>query len=306
MAFDLTIEFAGLCLYIPLNVQSGAFKELGVAMPDARPHDPARKDPWQNDPAKESHVGYLIYNLADMRDAYGKPVGIGPTRAAAGEPVQCVYRFSREAIEIAGVAPDVMTAKLDLPDFSEFATLLKPIDDLFTGAPKELLMRMRLPGGEFKSLGTSDHAWDVNKILSGKPFEAVTKKFASYGQWTTRIQSDTVTLNLTPLEGDTATTIVLAPADGKAVSLKISNLCCVNPLEWPELPGHVQEIREDHDFRWLYHLMTPKNGTWDTIAGLPRIPDPTRLMVPVPMVHPDLVPPYENCFGAVVSDGVSV
>jgi hypothetical protein len=61
------------------------------------------------------------------------------------------------------------------------------------------------------------------------------------------------------------------------VSVKIANLCAVNPLEWDEMEQRSTD-GPDNDFKWLYQLFRPKNGiSWDDYLKDKTLPAPKRI-----------------------------
>ena len=79
--------------------------------------------------------------------------------------------------------------------------------------------------------------------------------------------------------------------NGKSsIVLKVANLCSENPLEWPELVMH-QVNRADRDFKWMYRLMAPAQGT------LASLLQPDELL-PIPLQQGATPFSVQGCMGS--------
>lgn len=250
MPFDLEIEFSGLCLYV---VHPDG-NQVAVLMPDARYRYNA--EPFHLDSTDAvSHVGYLQANAADL--------GINlPGGEDGGAPrYELVHRFDRQAVDFDGAfgtAP--LTNELKFPVFDEFAPGLQLIPGLFSNdPPPQLLMRLVLTGGTFES-NLEEPLWEFSNLLSPGATETYGGQFASFAVWKRQVDANQVNLRITDFAGNVQATLPLAPSTpGGKVSLKMSNLCSDNPLEWLDLP--IRKVTgPDNDFRWLYRLLQPAGG----------------------------------------------
>lgn len=269
MPFDLEIEFSGLCLYV---VHPDG-NQVAVLMPDGRRR--SNPDPFHADATDaEPHVGYLQANAADL--------GINlPGGEDGGAPrYELIHRFDRQAVDFDGAfstAP--LVNGLKFPVFDEFAPGLELIPGLFGATPPEvLLMRMVLTGGEFEST-REEPLWRFTNLLNPGAQDEYGGQFASFAVWKRQVDASQLNLRITDFAGNVQATLPLAPSTpGGKVSLKISNLCSDNPLEWVDLP--IRKVSgPDNDFRWLYRLLQPAGGgTFDTIVS-----ESTHYPIPLPV-----------------------
>jgi len=288
MAFELQVEFSGLCLYV-YDTQK---QKVAVLLPDARKRKAVLTH--VDGTVGEPHVGYLRYSLADLDSSF--PQG------TAREPAYEVVRlFKYEDLDFgvpAGAGLDV--TQINVPDFARIApdssvptrSRLELIDDLFSGAPPpELLMRTFLTGGTLK--GSPAETWQFSDLWTpGQPYESV---FASFVTWRRTIDAPNVTLTFRTHGGEPRESIVLAPANGTTVLLKVANFCDKNPMEWLDL-GLRQVDHDDVDFKWMYRLVRPVQGTYATALNGKPLPMPLR-----PAKGPAGV---EDCLGAQIGGTV--
>ncbi|HEU0055211.1 MAG TPA: hypothetical protein VFQ39_18620 [Longimicrobium sp.] len=268
MSFELRVSFTGLCLY--LIHPNG--RQAAVLQPDARKDNanPRHAD----DTDGEFHAAYLRFDLASL--ATGFP---GAPGADEVPPYEVVHRFGRQVLDF-GIPDDNNTAlqvDLSVPDFGGFAPTLQLLPGLFsTTPPDELLTRMVLNGGTLS--GLPEDSWKIPGFFhpDGTPTPG---QFASLITWSRQVEGDGIELTLTDFDGGNEVRIPLRPVTtdtgDQVLSLKVANLCAKNALEWPEL-GIRTVDQDDVDFKWLYRLFEPAQGSYgDLLRGgtypIPRL-----------------------------------
>lgn len=296
MAFDLIVQFSGLCLYVLDETN----QRVGVLMPDARKTvaNMVHEDGTIGTP----HVGYLRFDLGNLHPNF-------PAATVPEDPTnEGVHQFAAETLQFViggGAAGAIVANDINVPKFEELApdrtvqpgdpprSLFKVRDGLFTGPnPSEVLMRTILEGGTIE--GEPEENWLFNNLFNpGKP--AYVDEFAPVVVWT-RPGVESLTIRLQRFAGGDPIEFSLAPPEGseEPVRLKIANLCEINPLEWQNL-GLRAVDKDDVDFKWIYRLLTPANGdTWpQALLDGHRFPIP---MLPPPADLGD--EGVEDCIGA--------
>jgi hypothetical protein len=278
MAFELRVTFTGLCLYLAHPDGTKA----AVLLPDARK---TTAEPLHADGTRgEFHAGYLRFDLAHLDARF----------PAAGEDevpaYEAVHRLNRQVIDFGlGGAAAPQDVQLALPDFGAFAPALRPLPGLFSATPPDaLLSRLVLDGGTIT--GLPEDAWTLPATLNptGQPYDG---QFASLITWTRQVEGDGLTLTLSGFDGGGAVRIPLTPVDtegGRVIALKVANLCDKNVLEWPELGVRTVD-QDDVDFKWLYRLLTPPEGSYgDLLNGS---------AYPIPHLQPTQSFGVEDCMG---------
>jgi hypothetical protein len=291
MAFDLEVQFSGLCLYVldPAN------SRVGVLMPDARrtTANANHEDGTKGIP----HVGYLRFELGDLNQAFPSAINpLSPTQEG-------VYQFDRETLvfKVTPAAAPMTIGNLNVPRFEDIApdpadpgkSAIKVRNGLFTSTqPNQLLMRTILEGGTIS--GPTQEPWMFSNLFRpGLP--TYQGKFASVVTWTRSVESATISLQ--PFGGGMATEFELKPRSvGGKVHLKVANFCSINPLEWDQM-GTRSIDEDDEDFKWLYRLLMPTSGaSWtQVLLGGHRFPIP---MLPPPALRGQGV---EDCIGAQIN-----
>ncbi len=265
MAFDLVVEFAGLCVYV---VQPDG-KRVAILLPDTRltTSDPVHADGTTGQP----HVGYVRFALPNLRD----DVPAGDLRAPSNE---IVHQLDREVIDWGLDDQDMQEVSLVLPDASKFAPSLTLANDLFSATPPtELLARTLLPGGSLRAV-PGNATWVFSRQFA-PALPNHTGNFAGFATWTRNVPDrDDMTITIRRLDGSGSISLPLKPRNG-LIALKVANLCANNPLEWNDLKKHrVQE--SDEDFKWAYRLLEPKAQYATLLAGstfpVPTLAGPMR------------------------------
>jgi hypothetical protein len=260
MSFELEVEFRGLCLI----VRDPGGEVAGVLMPDCRKTvNPLHEDGTMG----VHHVGYLRLDLANL--------------SPGGPRADVIHRFNCESLEFVGIEGEAMTTNVEeaLPDFARFAADVELKPGLFSEKhPAELLMRTVLKGGDLSGDGLK--TWFLPRHL--KVDTEYSGTFASAPFWTRTVEGDYITLRIVPFDGSDPMEFTLRPVEGEnVVSLKIANLCAINPLEWGELEG-TEELEEpapgyrDEDFKWLYRLLQSRTAPFGTRLGNEDFPVPVH------------------------------
>ncbi|MGH7459805.1 MAG: hypothetical protein ACREMA_02095 [Longimicrobiales bacterium] len=264
MAFDLEVEFTGLCLY----VENDPLNKVTVLMPDARRS--FADDVHIDNASAHPHVGYLRVDAAHL----GMSVAPGPEDRPRPE---FIYQFDKQNLDFginagsfAG-APPALVVDLGLPDFPK---ILGPAARVRNGCLDEpppanvlklLLFRTALQFGSVRGRRSNGN-WTIR---NGVPLDS--GQFSEVIKWKCPgIQRDGLSLTISNLDEDgQMQSLRLIPIeevvgqDGngfdikrQVIRLKIANLCSTNPLEWDGLITHVVH-KTDDDFKWLYRLIQP-------------------------------------------------
>lgn len=232
----IKITFTGLAVFAAHG------DEVLVLQPDARQNadrDAGRGMFHLDGSPAAAHVGFLTFDARHLQPS-----------SASGE---VVVRFDREEVKFDSMAPGPVVDALNLPDFSRFAPVMQ-LNPALPGAspPKSLLTRIHLSGGEFSSTHDNSSRM-VSRVLtsdSAMGHQQFSRTYAREVTYTGVINAPGVKISLRSLDGGATRTYTLQPLDGE-VTLKISNLCAQNPLEWDALPSGVSTPTDDLDFKWL-------------------------------------------------------
>jgi hypothetical protein len=266
------------------NVRNkGKAEEFAVLMPDAR----KRQNPMHVDGTRgEAHVGYVRFDLANL----DLDTGVEPAIVEddVGRPRnEIVHRLDGEVLDF-GIGEEQLAVDYDLaiPSFNKFADSLAPIGNLFDEqkTPGNLLMRTRLSKGEIHAMG-SGKIWTIPSRLNTTPNGGHTNQFGGYAVWTRPIDSDKLTVTMKKFDGTVGATIPLRARrvrslDGKEqnmITIKISNLCAHNPLEWRDDYPTRTAGGKDIDFKWLYRLLEPTKGDYETLLRGHELPFPEQI-----------------------------
>lgn len=251
MAFELRVHFAGLCAYVTDPTDG----KLGVLMPDCRNGIASKHHDDNTDGVH--HAAYMRVDLGSLSTGY--PGG----EAADGPTYEVVHRLDGEQVEISPLPLGAVVGTPNVPKVTGWFddTQLKP--GLFAAVRKEVVMRTVLTGGEIRAdYGNRD--WEVAGTLAHDG-RAQTGFFAGEIRWRTTINDDSVTVTLRKLSDNSTVDLVLRPVrtpSGDAVTVKLANLCALNPLEWDQLETSL--TTRDVDFKWLYRLFddTSRTASW--------------------------------------------
>jgi hypothetical protein len=254
----LSVEFAGLCLYVIDRQQA---TQVGVLMPTCLPTPDGRVSTTHEDgDIGARHVPYLLMDLANLDPT------VTPGLVADGPRFQVVRRLNREEIlfepaEAPGSIVKLTPDPLPLPDLSHYKSGIR-LKGLASRIPPneipELSVRTTLRGGTLEAT-TVDGPSKVTGSPSQKPdWDKDTEAWAGSVTWTRTIPGDSLALRIRGWDTDQETKLTLRPVTrggSKVINLKIANLCETNPLEWKEFE-HTLE-KDDIDFKWLYRLFEP-------------------------------------------------
>ena len=256
MSVELSIEFAGICLYvIPPGQQT-----VDVLIPTCVPTPNGRiKTEHEDKTIGARHVPYLMANLANFDpNVPAGPVGDGPQFGV-------VRRLNREELffdpvpsESKAFDPDA----LPLPDFTVYKEI-GLLDGLRSNIPPngipELSVRTVLKGG---ALTATTLGGSGAPVPSGNPhWDEQEADWAGSIRWTGTVPGDSVTIRIHNWDTRQDTPLTLKPVTrggNQVIELKIANLCEDNPLEWKEFEPVFD--RRDVDFKWLFRLFAPNAG----------------------------------------------
>jgi hypothetical protein len=268
--FELRILMTGILLHV-FNREG---TKIAVVMPDARrkKDDEEEGDGGQPTVSRraakqchfdrtdaEPHAGYLGI---DLRNLDTQVTGLPDLDSAELPAYEVLHRFDEERVEL-GLAEErgPIIDEMSVPALDGFAPILEPIRELLNpGLGAGVLMRMDLSGGrvsarpdgvDWKFVGDLHPAG----IQYGGPFGGEVR-------WIRPIRAAGLHLRLVRFDGSRTVEIPLRPIRARggkaAITIRIANLCKVNPLEWPELPEREGEV-DDVDFKWLYRLLQAKD-----------------------------------------------
>ncbi|MFL5386032.1 MAG: hypothetical protein ACJ8GN_26250 [Longimicrobiaceae bacterium] len=253
-SFTLKVEFTGPCLYVVDDPQPDGGKLLaarvGVVIPDCQQQDTPMEH-LDKFPA-EPHMAFARLDLGDVL------AGIPRGNVKGAPRYELVHRIRRQTIRFvaSAAAERIDVTKLGVPEFGRFAPNLTPRANLFSGGADGVLARLVLEGGTL--VGDSQRAkWKFSSALNPtKPeYEG---EFASLVTWTRKFKDSSLAVSLGDLSDASVQEHV--PIDsipnGAVITLRVGNLCKVNPLDWKELPFKPTP-KIDEDFKWLYRLFKP-------------------------------------------------
>ena len=298
--FELRISLIGVMMHA-FNTTG---TKLAVVLPDARlvdPADPLPPHPGDTEPA-EAHAGYLRFNLRNL--AHTADLGAVPEWEPEDPEYEVVHRFDGERLELElpqGATPGegrndpydpVALAdgtaiegwnELMVPDLEGVAPILEPRPEVLAPDPIDgVVMRMDLSGGRIAIAAPNAVSWKFSKALrpSGtSDTEAYSGEFGGEVVWRRTLRTEGILLRLRRADGSTRVAIPLRPTgegDGRQITLKISNLCKLNPLEWPELPQR-DDMQRDEDSKWVYRLMRVRDASHAPQLASTSLPVPERV-----------------------------
>ena len=266
MSVELSIEFAGICLYV-INPERAT---VSVVIPTCVPTPNGRvKTEHEDKTVGARHVPYLLANLAN----FGQRVPAG--LVGDGPQFGVVRRLNREELffEPEGPASDRLDPNaLALPDLTVYTDRIKLQDRLLSDiSPNdlpELNVRTILKGGTFTAttLGGSG-----SSVPGRSPnWDDLEADWAGSIRWTQTVPGDSLTVRIRNWDTGQETPLTLEPlTPGGRVELKVANLCEDNPLEWREFEPRFE--KEDRDFKWLFRLFEAEGGSvLDAVRGRGR------------------------------------
>jgi len=274
MSVELSIEFAGICLYV-IDPQR---ETVSVVIPTCAPTPDGRvKTEHEDKSIGARHVPYLLANLANFGQSV--PAGL----VGDGPQFEVVRRLSREELffEPEGATVDRFDPDaLPLPDLTVYTDRIKLQDGLLSDIPPnelpELSVRTILKGGTFTAttLGGSG-----SLVPAENPrWDELEADWAGSIKWTRTVPGDSLTIRIRNWDTRQETPVTLKPVPpGGRVELKVANLCEDNPLEWREFEPRFE--KRDVDFKWLFRLFAPNAGG-SILAALDRKDLPYPLLKP--------------------------
>lgn len=176
--------------------------------------------------------------------------------------------------------PDHLASFTWVPDLTQVAPRHKTIDEdvvASSNVSQNVIAQVLIRRGSLRPFSFTRAIWEFDRHLSEG--RAHRRNFAHEASLTlTRLTS--ANLISRPLDqGGVERKLPLTPAsDGGIVTIKISNLCEVNPLQW----FTTREPAPDHDIKWFYEILSP--GTKERLRAdldgrtLP-IPRPVQFLI---------------------------
>ena len=256
--FTLSVEFAGLCLYVIDRRQDTT---VSVLMPTCVPTPNGRVKAEHEDKTNGArHVPYLLANLANFGQSV--PAGL----AGDGPLFGVVRRLSREELFLEPEGPasnQVDPGPLSLPDLNVYKDKIKLQDGLLSAivpnALPELNVRTILRGGTLTAITIGGSGSSVP--AESPRWDELEADWAGSIKWTRTIPGGSLTIRIHNWDTDQETPLTLTPVTrngGNVIELKIANLCEDNALEWKEFETRFE--RRDVDFKWLFRLFAPNAG----------------------------------------------
>lgn len=288
--FELRVYLAGICLH----VFGDDHKKLTTVLPDARlpdaaalnaMRDPTRKPkPHLDLTDAEPHAGYLRFDLRNVPNAGTGMLELDPPSEVSYE---VVHRFEREQLDLGLTnSGEKIGGTVKVPHLEGFAPILEPDPAIFIPKPDErVLMRTELLNGYATVTDTDPVKWRIAGHLNPDGKDLV-GDFGGEILWTRKLPGRKLTLRLVSFDDPAKVTEIPLEAirdvnKTLAITLKIANLCKVNPLEWPQLSSRDAGV-PDVDFKWLYRLLRMKTGSETTPFLHKPMPIPIPERVPAP------------------------
>ena len=264
--FTLSVEFAGICLYVIDDTIEGdkREREVAVLMPTCVPTPDGRAGGRHHEDETDGarHVPYLMMDLANI-----VPGVTTPGLLADGPKFQVVRRLRREELffepqEPIGPVIRLVPDPLPLPNLTVYNDRIRlrgdPLAAIRPNDRLELNVRTILRGGTLEAttiggagVGQRRGGWDQNPA-----------DWAGSIRWTREnIPGNSLTIRILNWDNQQSTPLTLRPVTlgGRdVIELKIAILCETNPLEWREFAARF--VRDDRDFKWLYRLFEARNG----------------------------------------------
>ena len=275
-SFTLSVEFAGLCLYV-IDRQKDTV--VSVLMPTCVPTPNGRVKTEHEDKTNGArHVPYLLANLANFGPSV--PAGL----AGDGPQFGVVRRLSREELFFDPDAPESsqVDPALPLPDLTVHKPNIRLQDgllgDIRPNDHPELNVRTVLRGGALTAITLGGPG---SPVLPRNPnWDESEADWAGSVRWTRTVPGDSLTIRIRNWDTGQETPLTLRPvtrSDGPVIELKVANLCEENALEWKEFETRFD--RRDVDFKWLFRLFAPNAGS-SILAALGRKELPFPLLRP--------------------------
>jgi hypothetical protein len=253
-AFTLSVEFAGICLYVIHPDR----EVVGVLMPTCD----GRVDPKHEDgDTGARHVPYLLMDLANFDPK------VAPGLVADGPQFQVVRRLRREEIFFEPQEPqrgiELDPDPLPLPDLSVYVDAISLKKNMLSANPPvDLDVRTTLVGG--KLTATTIGGSGKGNGSHGRDWDKYEVDWAGSIKWTRKnIPGDSLTIQIRSLDNTAEVTpLTLRPVERArgelVIELKIAILCENNPLEWKEFEPRFE--KDDVDSKWLFRLFEANDG----------------------------------------------
>ena len=277
--FTLSVEFAGLCLYVVDRRREPTVSVLlptCVATPDGRVNTR-----HEDGDVGARHVPYLLMDLANLGQT------VEPGLAGDGPRFQVVRRLNREELvfgpeESTGSAIQLEPEVLPLPDLSVYKDRISLNDVLSEIAPNErpeLTARTRLNAGTLTATTVDGSGKGGVRPGQNQDWDRDPADWAGSIKWTRKIRGNSLTIGIRSWDTGQTTSLTLTPIKrngGSVIELKVANLCETNPLEWKEFESSFH--KDDVDFKWLYRLFGARDprhsGSVLKAIGRDKLPYP--------------------------------
>ena len=257
--FTLSVEFAGICLYVIHPKR----ETVSVLMPTCMPTPDGRvKDQHEDKTNGERHVPYLLMDLANLGQSV--PAGF----VGDGPQFGVVRRLRREELFLEPEEPKSIQLDPDplpLPDFGFYKERIRLKEALLSDMPPnerpELNVRTILRGGTLAATTVGGSGNGGGRPSQNPKWDEDPADWAGSIRWTRTIPGDSLTIRIRNWDTGQETPLTLRPVTrgGKQViELKIAVLCENNPLEWKEFEPRF--VKDDVDFKWLFRLFEATDG----------------------------------------------
>jgi hypothetical protein len=270
--FTLSVEFAGISLYVIDDTRGRDTRDVAVLMPTCLPSQSGHgRGRHEDETEGVRHVPYLLMDLANFDQQVTTP-GL----LADGPKFQVVRRLSREEIVFRLEDPEggikLAPDPLPLPDLSVYKPAIRLIPDVLSDNPSGVLnARTILKGGELAA--TTLGGPGKNNGGHGREWDKHDLDWNGSIKWTRKeIPGNSLTIEFRNWDTRQITPLTITPvkrANDTVIELKIAILCETNPLEWREFEPRFE--KEDRDFKWLFRLFEAEGGSvLDAVRGRGR------------------------------------
>ena len=255
----LSVEFAGLCLYV-IHPQR---ETVSILMPTCMPTPDGRVKGEHEDKTKgERHVPYLLIDLANLGQ------NVPPGVVGDGPQFGVVRRLRREEIFIEPEEPRSIQLDPDplpLPDFGVYKGRIRLKESLLSDIPAdalpELNVRTILRGGTLAATTVGGSGTSGGRPSQNPKWDEEPADWAGSIKWTRTIPGNSLTIRIRNWDTRQETPLTLTPVTRggrEVIELKIAILCENNPLEWKEFEPRF--VKDDADFKWLFRLFEANDG----------------------------------------------
>jgi hypothetical protein len=306
MAFTLRVIFTGLCAFVENDNQTDPTKMMVVLVNGTRPETEGTVLALDDTPLRY-HRPFVTFPIADVQppvpEVNGLPVVHGlwylnrerlSFEITEDGSVNNTFDVQRPFLgnphpEVHDDTAGQLRSFTWIADLSQVAPDHTDVADgvvASAGVSPRAIGQVLIPKGRLRPFSFSRAIWEFDRFLSG---QAHRRNFAHEVALTlgglTAAQ-----LVSQPLDtGSTTRTVNLVPPTGSdTVTVRISNLCEINPLQWFTVRGP----EPDEDTKWFYEILSDatRNALRTDLGGR-RLPIPR----PVQFLHGAGGPGSSNC-----------